>query len=178
VETVLFLPMFLLALFGVMWTAQAAVQYERTQSAVRYAGLIAQSDSPYADYSLYSMYTQLPATTLPTLTCNMPQAVLDTLSDASPTYSSAQTVTASPPFWAGANPSDVCPTPGLVGIPAGTGLAQDVLLTERIPSGHLDHQRPLGAEECAWRVDIVVHGERILFQDRGREHDRRMLLQS
>jgi Flp pilus assembly protein TadG len=42
VETVLFLPMFLLALFGVMWTAQAAVQYERTQSAVRYAGLIAQ----------------------------------------------------------------------------------------------------------------------------------------
>jgi hypothetical protein len=134
VETVMFLPMFLLALFGIMWTAQAAVQYERTQSAVRYAGLIAQSDSPYADYSLYSMYTQLAATTLPTLTCNMPQAVLDTLSDAAPTYSSGETVTASPPFWSGASPSKLCPTPALVGIPAGTGLAQDVLLTERNPS--------------------------------------------
>jgi hypothetical protein len=134
VETVMFLPMFLLALFGVMWTVQAAVQYERTQSAVRYAGLIAQSDSPYADYSLYALYTQLPATTLPSLTCNMPQAVLDTLSDASPTYSSTETVTASPPFWSGASPSDACPTPGLVGILAGTALTQDVLLTERNPS--------------------------------------------
>jgi Flp pilus assembly protein TadG len=135
VETVMFLPMFLLALFGVMWTVQAAVQYERAQSAVRYSGLIAQSDSPYADYSLYAMYSQLPATTLPVLTCNQPQAVLDTLSDASPTYTSPEVPTASAPFWApAAPPSQTCPTPALVGIPAGTGLTQDMLLTERNPS--------------------------------------------
>ena len=136
VETVMFLPMFLLALFGILWAVQAAVQSERSQSAVRYAGLIAQADSPYNEYSLYSMYSQLPLTSLPLLTCNMPQAVIDTLSDASPTYTSPEVVTASPSFWSPPTglPTFACPVPALVGIPAGTGLAQDVILTERNPS--------------------------------------------
>jgi Flp pilus assembly protein TadG len=131
VETVLFLPLFLLALFGIMWAVRAAVQYERTQSAVRYAGLIAQADSPYDDYSLYSMYSQLPLTSLPTQVCNMPQAVVDTLTDAAPTYTS----TASPPFWSPlGTPSPLCPVPAIVGFPASTGFDQDVILTERNPS--------------------------------------------
>jgi hypothetical protein len=135
VETVMFLPMFLLALFGILWAVQAAVQSERSQSAVRYAGLIAQADSPYNEYSLYSMYSQLPLTSLPVVTCNT-QGVLDTLSDAAPTYASPEVVTASPSFWSPpvGIPTVTCPNGALVGIPAGTGLAQDVILTERNPS--------------------------------------------
>jgi hypothetical protein len=132
VETVVFLPMFLLALSGTIWAVQTAVQYERVESAVRYAGLISQRANPYMDYSLYAMYMQLGKTAVPGVTCVTPLS--DPLSDAAPTYSSATTPTASAPFWTPANnPQPTCATGSLVGIPAGTALAQDVILSQQQP---------------------------------------------
>lgn len=131
VETVVFLPMFMLALFGILWTVQIAVQYERTESAVRYAGLISQRVSPYTDYSLYSMYTQLGVTTIPTITCVLPLTA--PLSDAAPTYTSSQTATASTPFWTPTNATPACPSAGLVGAPVGVGFNQDVILSQQQP---------------------------------------------
>jgi hypothetical protein len=136
-ETMLFLPMFLLALFGMIWAVQAGVQYERAESAVRYAGLISQQANPYADYSFYAMYTQLGSTTIPTVACVVP--LTDPLSDAAPTYNSAHTTTASSPFWTptgGTSPGPGCSAPNpasIVGIQAGTGLTQDLLLTQQNP---------------------------------------------
>jgi hypothetical protein len=129
VETVVFLPMFLLALFGIMWAVQAAVQNERVQSTVRYNGMILQHDNPYASYSLYAMYAQLGTTTVPNPPC--PPPIADPLSDASPTYTSGT----SAPFWSPSiNPIVICikfgtHNIGTVGIPAGTGLNQDLLLS-------------------------------------------------
>ena len=116
VETVIFLPMFLIALFGIIWTVQAAVQSERVESAVRYAGLISQQANPYVDYSLYSMYTQLGSTLIPTVTCISP--ITAPLSDAAPTYASTHISTvASAPFWTPASAQPSCasasrPVPG------------------------------------------------------------------
>jgi Flp pilus assembly protein TadG len=132
VETVIFLPMFLLALFGIMWAVQAAVQYERVESAVRYAGLVTQRQNPYADFSMYSMYAQVNSAVIPTLTCVIP--LTTPLSDAAPTYASAQTVTASSPFWTPSSPAATCPYAALIGLPAGTGLVQDVIIGLQEPS--------------------------------------------
>jgi Flp pilus assembly protein TadG len=132
VETVVFLPMFVLVFFGIIWSVQAAVQSERVQSAIRYAGLISQRANPYADYSLYSMYGQLGSLTLPAVPCTIP--LTDALSDAAPTYSSATAVTASTPFWTPAkSPQGSCTNNGLYGFAAGTGFAQDVILSEQQP---------------------------------------------
>jgi hypothetical protein len=134
-ETVIFLPMFLLALFGMIWAVQAAVQYERSESAVRYAGLVSQVANPYADYSFYSLYTQIGSSAIPTITCVQP--LTDPLSDAAPTYTSPQTTTQSPPFWTPASAIPGCAGPnsaGIVGIQAGTGLDQDVLFSQQYPS--------------------------------------------
>jgi hypothetical protein len=131
-ETVVFLPLFLLALFGMIWMVQVAVQYERVESAVRYAGLISQQVNPYEDYSLYSLYTQLNAPAMPTMTCASPST--DTLTDAAPTYTSSQTLTASPPFWSPSSSQAGCASYGLIGLKAGTGLSQDVILSQQQPS--------------------------------------------
>jgi hypothetical protein len=98
-ETVIFLPLFLFALFGTIWVVQATVQYERTESAIRYFAQVSEISSPYANYSFASMFGQLGSNTLPTLMCNAPD--VDALSMASTTYASknAQNTTASPPFW-------------------------------------------------------------------------------
>ncbi|MDQ2866629.1 MAG: pilus assembly protein [Candidatus Eremiobacteraeota bacterium] len=56
VETVIFLPVFLIILFGVIWIVQTTVVNERLQSAVRYSGLVSNETSPYSAYSLYSLY--------------------------------------------------------------------------------------------------------------------------
>jgi hypothetical protein len=132
IETVIFLPLFLIALFGIIWTVQAAVQYERVESAVRYAGLISQEANPYAEYSLYALYGQLGSATMPTFVCVTPLA--DPLSDASPTYhSSSYANTASAPFWSPASSTPSCPSAGLVGFPVGTTFGQDVILSQQDP---------------------------------------------
>jgi hypothetical protein len=84
VETVIFLPIFLLILFGVIWVVQSSVVEERLQFAVRYSGLISNTTSPYSAWSLYALYedTLYPGSTQATRTCYAPQSGV--LSNASP----------------------------------------------------------------------------------------------
>jgi len=73
VETAVFLPVFLLVLFGVIWAVQSSVVGERTQIAVRFAGLISDEVSPYDHYSLGTIYDSIPSVnTQETYTCSTP----------------------------------------------------------------------------------------------------------
>ncbi len=60
VETAVFLPAFLLILFGVIWTVQSSVMSERAQIAVRFSGLVSNEANPYTKYSLGALYDGLP----------------------------------------------------------------------------------------------------------------------
>lgn len=64
VESAIFLPLFLLILFGIIWAVQSSVQSERVQIAVRYGGLVSNEAAPYVGYSLYGLYTQVAAPTI------------------------------------------------------------------------------------------------------------------
>ncbi|HLI97185.1 MAG TPA: TadE family protein [Candidatus Baltobacteraceae bacterium] len=59
IESVIFIPFFLLVLFGLMWIVSVSVINERAQIAVRYSGLISNEASPYSDYSLYAVYNNV-----------------------------------------------------------------------------------------------------------------------
>ena len=134
VETVLCLPVFLFALYGMLWAVRAAVQYERVQTAVRYSWAISQQSAPYLSYSFYAMYGQLGNTTVPAGLCPVPLS--DPLSDASPTYTSTQTLTASQPFWTPSNPLNPLPacSPGYLGMFTGIAKKVDVLLDTQEPT--------------------------------------------
>jgi hypothetical protein len=84
VETVIFLPVFLIVLFGIIWIVQTSVVNERLQFAVRYSGLISNAASPYSSWSLYSLYenTEYPGQTQATRTCYAPASGV--LANASP----------------------------------------------------------------------------------------------
>jgi hypothetical protein len=113
VETAIFLPTFLLLLFAIIWAAQAAVQYERTQSSLRYSSLVSQHTSPYLDFSLASMYSQLGSTAVPDASCSATGTTPLTapLSDAAPTYvSTAGNTTVSPPFFSPSTSGVATPT--------------------------------------------------------------------
>lgn len=75
-ETVIFLPVALLALWGVIWAAQYGVMSERVQSAVRYSGLISNQLDPYTQYSFYVLYNSQGPTssnaTMPPQVCIAP----------------------------------------------------------------------------------------------------------
>lgn len=60
IETAVFLPLFLLVLFGVIWAVQSSVQYERSEISVRFSGIISDEASPYQQYSLGALYDGLP----------------------------------------------------------------------------------------------------------------------
>ncbi len=60
VETALFLPLFLLILFGVIWVVQSSVMSERAQIAVRFSGLVSDEANPYEQYSIGALYDGLP----------------------------------------------------------------------------------------------------------------------
>ncbi len=55
-ETALFMPLFLLGLFGVMLAAKQGALTERVQLGVRYGGIISTLEQPYMQYSTYAMY--------------------------------------------------------------------------------------------------------------------------
>ncbi len=59
-ETVFFVPIFLILVYGVIWTMQLTVLGERSQVAVRYSGLISNQANPIMQYSLYTLYNSLP----------------------------------------------------------------------------------------------------------------------
>jgi hypothetical protein len=57
IESAIALPVFLLALFGVMWALQSGVLGERVQLAARYGGMVSAQSNPFDSYSLYSAYS-------------------------------------------------------------------------------------------------------------------------
>jgi len=59
VETAIAVPLFLLSMFGLLWSMHAGVLSERSQLAVRYSGLISLVNNPYIDHSLYALYGNL-----------------------------------------------------------------------------------------------------------------------
>lgn len=59
VETAIFMPFFLLCLFGLIWAVQASSVAERSQFGVRSGGVIASNYQPYKAYSLYSIYATI-----------------------------------------------------------------------------------------------------------------------
>lgn len=58
-ETALFMPLFLLGLFGVMLAAKEGALNEKVQLGVRYGGMITSLEQPYLAYSVYSMYATI-----------------------------------------------------------------------------------------------------------------------
>jgi len=58
-ETALFMPLFLLGLFGVMLAAKQGALSERVQLGIRYGGVVSSLQQPYLSYSLYSMYSTI-----------------------------------------------------------------------------------------------------------------------
>jgi hypothetical protein len=95
-ETVIFLPIALLTLFGVIWASQYSVMSERVQSAVRYSGLIANQLNPFMEYSMFVLYNSMGTASLnvaiPTQTCNPPTTDALTNSNTYPGPTSG-------PFW-------------------------------------------------------------------------------
>jgi hypothetical protein len=58
-ETALFLPVMILALFGIIWATKEATLSERIQLGVRYGGTISQLQNPYNQYSMYALYATI-----------------------------------------------------------------------------------------------------------------------
>lgn len=58
-ETALFMPLFLLGLFGVMLAAKEGALTEKVQLGIRYGGVISSLEQPYLSYSAYSMYATI-----------------------------------------------------------------------------------------------------------------------
>ena len=58
-ETALFMPLFLLGLFGVMLAGKEGALSERVQLGIRYGGVISSLQQPYLSYSIYSMYSTI-----------------------------------------------------------------------------------------------------------------------
>jgi hypothetical protein len=101
VETAIFMPMLLLALFGVLWSIRAAVQYERIEQAVRYAALF-EEKTPYSDYSFLAMYAQLGSSAAaPPIPCATP--IASQLSDGAPYSTITSTNVGSPPIFTPSN---------------------------------------------------------------------------
>lgn len=91
IESAIFLPLFLLILFGIIWAVQSSVQSERVQIAVRYGGLVSNEAAPYVGYSLYGLYLAASAPAV-TTTCSAPTTDALTNSGTFPGPTS-------PPFW-------------------------------------------------------------------------------
>ncbi len=62
IETALVLVPMLAVLYGITWGVRVGAVLERDETAVRYAGVLAQQANPYNDYSLYALYNNLGTT--------------------------------------------------------------------------------------------------------------------
>lgn len=93
IETAIALPVFLIAMFGVIWALQSGVLGERVQMAARYGGMVSAQGNPFDQYSLYSVYGAAVGTPV-VAPCGAPPAQM--LSDGSPLVAPAP---ASPQFW-------------------------------------------------------------------------------
>ncbi|HEV3141915.1 MAG TPA: hypothetical protein VGY57_15425, partial [Vicinamibacterales bacterium] len=90
-EAAIFLPFFMLLLFGLIWAIQSSVQSERVQIAVRYSGLVSTETAPYDGYSIYALYNDAVNPSISTA-CTAPTS--DALTDTGAFPGPAQ-----PNFW-------------------------------------------------------------------------------
>ncbi|MBV8491524.1 MAG: hypothetical protein JO199_13435 [Candidatus Eremiobacteraeota bacterium] len=101
-ESIIFLPVALLTLYGVIFAAQYGVLSERVETAVRYSGLVSNQINPYVEYSFYVLYNSLgsssPNTPIPSQTCVPPtsDAITNSGSYPGPTMGPFWLATASP----------------------------------------------------------------------------------
>jgi hypothetical protein len=58
-ETAIAMPLFLLGLYGVIWSMQDASLSARVQLATRYGGTVNSLQQPYLGYSIYEMYATI-----------------------------------------------------------------------------------------------------------------------
>jgi hypothetical protein len=63
VETVIAMPLFLVALYGVIWGYRTSVLSEQAQESVRYGGLVSALANPYEQFSLYTVYATIDQST-------------------------------------------------------------------------------------------------------------------
>jgi hypothetical protein len=92
-ETAIALPVFLIAMFGVIWALQAGVLGERVQMAARYGGMVSAQGNPFQQYSLYGVYGAAVGTPV-VAPCGLPSAQM--LSGGGPLVAPAAP---SPQFW-------------------------------------------------------------------------------
>jgi TadE-like protein len=76
VETAIALPVFLLAMFGVVWALQTGVLGERVELVARYGGMISAEANPYQQYSLYAAYGAAAGSPLGSACATPPPALL------------------------------------------------------------------------------------------------------
>ena len=93
VETAIALPVFLLAMWGVIWALQTGVLGERVQLVARYGGMVSAEINPYQQYSLYAAYSAAAGSPLPSACATPPPALL---TGGAPLAAPA---TATLPFW-------------------------------------------------------------------------------
>lgn len=93
IETAIALPVFLIAMFGVIWALQSGVLGERVQMAARYGGMVSAQGNPFQQYSLYGVYGAAVGTPV-VAPCGLPPAQM--LSGGSPLVAPAAP---SPQFW-------------------------------------------------------------------------------
>ncbi len=116
-ETAVFLPVFLIVLFGVIWAVQSSVLSERAQIAVRFSGLISDEADPYQQYSLGALYDGLPGIAAPeTYTCSTPGPDALTNNPTDGTFPGPQ----SPTFFQPASSVNGSCTPGPTHLSGGT----------------------------------------------------------
>ncbi len=92
-ETALALPVFLVAMFGVVWALQSGVLGERIQLVARYGGMVSSEINPFQQYSLYGMYAAAANRAAP-VACTAPPG--DLLANGAPLAAPAP---AAQPFW-------------------------------------------------------------------------------
>jgi TadE-like protein len=93
IETAIALPVFLLAMFGVIWALQTGVLGERVELLARYGGMISAETNPYQQYSLYAAYSAAAGSPLAAACPTAPPALIQ---NAGPLAAPA---TATQPFW-------------------------------------------------------------------------------
>jgi hypothetical protein len=93
IETAIALPVFLLAMFGVIWALQTGVLGERVELLARYGGMVSAETNPYQQYSLYAAYSAASGSPLATACATPPP---DLLENRGPLAAPAA---ATQPFW-------------------------------------------------------------------------------
>lgn len=122
IETAIALPLFLLAMFGVMWALQTGVLGERVQLVARYGGMVSAQINPYRQYSLYAAYTAASGSPLST-TCATPPPTL--IENGAPLAAPA---TGTLPFWQPAAGSSTSAVTCGRALTTGGGLSKPMLL--------------------------------------------------